>query len=113
MGLLTYDLDVIKLGAVYLFLMGLVQIPQNLSGVLNGALRGAGYTRVPMIVAGIGLWGIRIPLSWIMTRYFSFGIISIWVVMCIDLAFRFILSSILYRTRNIYEKELVFNENNS
>lgn len=110
MGLLTYDMDVIKLGAVYLFLMGLVQIPQNLSGVLNGALRGAGFTRVPMIVAGIGLWGIRIPMSWILTRHFSFGIISIWVVMCIDLCFRFILSFILYRTRNIYEQELVFSK---
>lgn len=110
MSLLTFDKNVIALGAVYLFLMGLVQVPQNISGVLNGALRGAGFTRVPMIVAGIGIWGIRIPLSWILVHYFNYGIVTIWVVMCIDLIFRFILSCILYKTRNIYEQDVVFAE---
>lgn len=113
MGLLTYDPEVIRLGAIYLFLMGLVQIPQNISGVLNGALRGAGYTRVPMIVAGVGLWCIRIPGSWVLTHFFNYGIEIIWIVMCVDLVFRFILSLTLYRTRNIYERETVYQEKSS
>jgi putative MATE family efflux protein len=108
MTLMTNNQDVIKLGAVYLFLMGLVQIPQNLSGVLNGAMRGAGFTRVPMIVAGAGIWGIRIPISYVLTHYFHFGIVSIWVVMCIDLLVRFVLNCILYKTKNIYNGQLVF-----
>lgn len=108
MGLLTYDPEVIKLGAIYLFLMGLVEIPQNISGVLSGALRGAGFTKVPMIVAGFGLWGIRIPISWILIRFFNFGIVTIWVVMCVDLVFRFFLSFILFKRKNIYEQELVY-----
>jgi putative MATE family efflux protein len=107
-GLLTYDQEVIKLGAVYLFLMGLVQIPQNVSGVLSGALRGAGFTKVPMLVAGIGLWGIRIPISFILVNFFHYGIVTIWVVMCVDLVFRFILSFILFKSKNIYEQELVY-----
>lgn len=111
MSLLTYDADVIKIGSTYLLLMGLVQVPQNLSSVLNGALRGAGFTKVPMIVAGIGLWGIRIPVSLILINYFNMGIVSIWVVMCIDLVFRFILSVVLYKTKNIYEVQPVFKEN--
>jgi len=112
MRLLTDDNDVIKLGSVYLVLMGLVQIPQNLSGVLNGALRGAGFTRVPMIVAGTGLWVIRIPLALILTYYFKFDVVAIWVVMGVDLIFRFILSLILYKSKDIYSQELVFEESN-
>lgn len=110
MKLMTNDISVVKLGSIYLILMGLVQVPQNLSGVLNGAMRGAGFTRVPMIVAGIGIWGIRIPVSFLLTRYYSFGIVSIWIVFCIDLMIRFILSFSLYKTKNIYKAKLVFED---
>lgn len=110
MGLLSRDSEVIKIGAEYLFLMGLVQIPQNLAGVLNGALRGAGYTRVPMIVAGAGLWGIRIPLSIILTAYFKFDVTAIWVVISLDMLFRFILSYTLYKSKNIYSNAIVLVE---
>jgi Na+-driven multidrug efflux pump len=108
MGLLTTDSEVIKLGATYLFFMGIVQIPQNLSGVLNGALRGAGFTQAPLIVASAGLWGIRIPLSLILTYYFKFNIIAIWIAICVDLIFRFVFSYALYKIRDIYNVELVF-----
>lgn len=110
MRLLTDDYSVIKIGSVYLFIMGLVQIPQNISGVLNGALRGAGFTRVPMIVAGAGLWGIRIPFAFILTYYFKFDVMAIWIVMGIDLIFRFILSLTIYKTKDIYQQELLFEE---
>ncbi|SCG83192.1 putative multidrug resistance protein norM Multidrug-efflux transporter [Proteiniborus sp. DW1] len=107
MRLLTDDLEVIKIGSVYLVIMGLVQIPQNISGVLNGALRGAGFTRVPMIVAGVGIWGIRIPFALLMTNYFKLDIKAIWIVLGVDLICRFLLSLMLYKTRNIYEQELI------
>ncbi len=107
MRLLTDDLEVIKLGSIYLVIMGLVQVPQNISGVLNGALRGAGFTRVPMIVAGVGIWGIRIPFALLMTYYFKLDIKAIWIVMGIDLVCRFFLSLFIYKTKDIYEQELI------
>lgn len=103
MGLLTNDRSVIELGSKYLFLMGLVQLPQNISGVLNGALRGAGYTWVPMVVAFTGIWLIRVPLSLILTYVFHMNIIAIWVVICIDLIIRFILSVIIFKVKNIFD----------
>lgn len=110
MRMLTDNVEVIKLGAIYLIIMGLVQVPQNISGVLNGALRGAGFTRVPMIVAGVGLWGIRIPFSLLLTYRFHMNIIAIWIVMGVDLVVRFMLSYGIYKRKNIYNKELVFKE---
>lgn len=110
MRLLTNNTEVIAVGAVYLFVMGLVQIPQNMSGVLNGALRGAGFTRVPMIVAFSGLVGIRIPLTLLLAYIFKANINWIWVVMGLDLIFRFFLSFIIYKRKNIYSRELVFEE---
>jgi putative MATE family efflux protein len=106
MGLLTNNKDVINLGMYYLILMGLVQIPQNLAGVFGGALRGAGYTRVPMTVAFAGLWGIRVPLTIIFTYVFKLNIIAIWGAMCADLLLRFILSYFLYKRHDIYSSNL-------
>lgn len=102
MRLLTDNKEVIKLGSVYIFLMGLIQIPQGVQRVFNGALKGAGYTRIPMIIAAIGLWGIRVPVSLILTYYFKLDITSIWVVICIDQVCRFILSYILFKKKDIF-----------
>lgn len=107
MSLLTNNPEVINLGAIYLMLMGLVQMPQNASHVLVGAMRGAGYTNIPMLVAGTGLWGIRVPFTLVVVYILKLPIAGIWVVMCIDLVFRFIFNLILYKRKNIYDKALV------
>lgn len=107
MSLLTNNQEVINLGAIYLILMGLVQIPQNASNVLMGAMRGAGYTNIPMIVAGTGLWGIRVPFTLVVVYLLKLPIVAIWVVMSIDLLFRFLFNLLLYKKKNIYDKTLV------
>lgn len=104
---LTNNKDVIRLGSIYLMLMGLVEIPQNIAGVLGGAMRGAGYTKVPMLIAGIGLWGIRVPLTLIVAYCLKYSIVAIWTVMCIDLFCRFLISILLYKKKNIYESSLI------
>jgi len=95
--LLSNDAEVIRLGAIYLRMMGFVQLPQLLSGVWAGAMRGAGDTRAPMYIGGIGLWGLRIPLSFVLGNWMHMGIIGVWLAMTVDLVARFILSLIRYR----------------
>ncbi len=63
MGVLTDRVEVIRLGAIYLRLMAFAQLPQQIAGVLNGALRGAGDTKAPMVIGGVGLWKVRLPLA--------------------------------------------------
>ncbi len=107
MSALTDNKEIIELSAIYLVLMGLVQFPQNTTGVLAGAMRGAGYTKVPMMVAGLGLWGVRVPLALLMTYVFKKTVIAIWVVMCVDLVFRFCVCLFYYKSKNIYENRLM------
>ncbi len=91
-SLLSNEAAVINLGAYYLMLMGIAQIPQQMSGVLNGALRGSGDTKAPMVIAFLGLWCIRLPLSFFFSRNLGMGIMGVWIAMTIDLYFRFSLS---------------------
>ncbi|KRQ87689.1 Multidrug resistance protein NorM [Caloramator mitchellensis] len=101
MMMLTNRPEVIKIGALYLFIMGLVQIPQNTAMVFTGALRGAGFTQIPMYVAFVGLWGIRVPGVILISSFFKLPIVYIWIVMAFDLVIRFLLSMILYKYKKI------------
>jgi putative MATE family efflux protein len=107
MSLLTNNKEIISLSSIYLILMGIVQLPQNATGVLSGAMRGAGYTKVPMLVAGLGLWGIRVPLVLIVAYGMKFSIVAIWSVFCIDLCARFIICLAMFKRKNIYEKNMI------
>ena len=102
MRLLTDDAEVIKIGAMYLIVMGITQLPQNISGVLNGALRGAGYVKLPMISAGIGLWVIRVPLVLTAAFIFKANLIWIWIIIGLDMCFRLIFSYSYYRKKEIF-----------
>ncbi len=106
MSILTNDQQVITLGSKYLMLMAVAQFPQQVSGVLNGALRGAGDTAAPMVVAGIGMWLIRIPLSFYLGRTLGLGIIGVWLAMTIDLFIRFVLSYARFHQGRWQNKQL-------
>ncbi len=110
MSLLVKDSEVIRIGAMYLFVMGLTQLPQNISGVLNGALRGAGYAKVPMINAGIGLWLIRVPFVWVIANIFKADIIWIWVAIGLDMCWRLLFSYIYFKQKDIFESEVLIND---
>ncbi len=105
MRLLTKDQEVIKIGAMYLVVMGITQLPQNISGVLNGALRGAGYARIPMLNAGLGLWGIRVPFIMVAAYVFRANILWIWIGIGIDMSFRLLFSYGYFKKKNIWERQ--------
>lgn len=98
----TDDLEVIAIGATYVFVMGLLQIPQNLTSLLAGAVRGAGFAKIPMLVVGTGLWAIRIPLILLVTYVLKLDIVWIWISMGVDLLFRFILSVTIFKKKDIF-----------
>ncbi|WMM23718.1 MATE family efflux transporter [Tissierella sp. MB52-C2] len=105
MGLLVKEREVIQMGAMYLFVMGITQLPQNISGVLNGALRGAGYAKVPMINAGIGLWLIRVPFVMLMAYVFKADILWIWIGIGIDMCWRLVYSYFYFKKKDIFEQD--------
>ncbi len=110
MGLLVKESEVIRMGAMYLFVMGIAQLPQNISGVLNGAIRGAGYAKVPMISAGIGLWIIRVPFVMIMAYIFKADILWIWIGIGIDMSFRLVFSYLYFKKKDIFERDALILE---
>ncbi len=57
------DPGVVGIGRRYLLIVGGFYIVFSTMFVINGAMRGAGDTFVPMLVTVLSLWGIRVPAS--------------------------------------------------
>lgn len=108
MAILTESPEIISLGAWYLIITAATLLPQNLYGVYCGALRGAGYTKLPMYMAFAGLWLVRVPLSFIFA-YLIPGttILYIWVAMGIDLVTRYTLSRMFYKKMDVFKETAV------
>ncbi|MEG0566705.1 MAG: MATE family efflux transporter, partial [Hungatella sp.] len=97
MNLMTNNHELQMIGIVYVFVMGFIQIPQNLSRIYNGTLRANGYKNLPMYVAGFGIWIIRIPLCILIAYILKWDLVFIWLVIAMDQISRFLLSVFLYK----------------
>ena len=84
------------IGVVYVFVMGFIQIPQNLSRIYNGTIRAMGYKNAPMLVAGFGIWIVRIPLCMLAAYVLRLPLTIIWIIIAMDQVSRFLLSVGLY-----------------
>lgn len=107
MMLMTNNQDLQAIGMTYVFIMGFIQIPQNLSRIYNGTIRANGYKNVPMYVAGFGIWIVRIPLCLLIAYGLKWSLTCIWLVIAIDQVSRFLLSVFLYKKIGKKPKPLV------
>lgn len=103
MDFFTNNPEIKAIGINYLIVMGFIQTPQNLSKVLNGTIRSAGYKNIPMIISFIGIWVIRVPLALFFAYVLKLDIVFIWLCMAIDQVFKCSMSSIIYKTKRVNE----------
>jgi putative MATE family efflux protein len=98
------DPATIKFASMYLRIVALSEFSIAIYFVLAGALRGAGETRVPLYLTALGVWGIRIPLAYILGIYLKFGIIGIWSSLLVDQTIRALI--IIYYFRKGHWKRI-------
>ncbi|HTE35516.1 MAG TPA: MATE family efflux transporter, partial [Reyranella sp.] len=70
---------VIDLAVSFLALAALFQVADGAQVVGAGMLRGLHDTRVPMVYAGIGYWGISLPVGIVLAFVLGLGGIGIWI----------------------------------
>ncbi len=99
MDICTNNPDIKAIGINYLIVMGFIQVPQNLSKVLNGTIRSAGHKNIPMIISFIGIWAVRVPLALLFTYVLKLDIMFIWFCMAIDQIVKFLLSLAIFKIK--------------
>ncbi len=78
MQMFTTDAVVIAMGYEYLMIIGASYILFSMMFVVNGVLRGAGDTLVPMFISLFSLWIVRLPVAYLLSKHPSIGVSGIW-----------------------------------
>lgn len=68
-----------------------------LSFTLPQALRAAGDTRFTMVSATVSMWTLRVGFGILLGRYWGFGVLGVWIAMCVDWLLRVALFVIRFR----------------
>ncbi len=77
---------VVELAVTFLAFAALFQVVDGMQAVASGMLRGLHDTRVPMIMAAIGYWGIGLPLGAALAFPLGLGGAGIWIGLATGLA---------------------------
>ncbi|MER8384971.1 MATE family efflux transporter [Mesorhizobium sp. M1428] len=78
--------EVVALAVSFLAFAALFQVFDGAQAVASGMLRGLHDTKVPMIYAAIGYWGIGLPLGVLLAFRFGFNGVGIWIGLSSGLA---------------------------
>jgi MATE family multidrug resistance protein len=54
-------------------------IADGLQTIVGGALRGINDTRMTLLFAAIGYWGIAFPVAWVLAFHTGWGAVGVWV----------------------------------
>lgn len=71
--------EVIELAVVFLAFAALFQLADGAQAVGSGMLRGLQDTRVPMLIAALGYWGVGLPLGVVLGFPFGLAGAGIWI----------------------------------
>ena len=105
MRLFTTDSNVIAIGHQYLIIVGCFYVVFNFMFCINGVTRGAGDTLIPMIITLFGLWIIRIPAAWLLSK--PFGAVGIWWAIPMAWAIGAVLQYTYYKSGRWKKKAIV------
>jgi len=109
----TVQPDVAALTARLVRIVAFAQPPLAILMVLSGGLRGAGATRLPLVVNFLGLLLVRLPLAVLLARDsivlpaglgsvegLGLGVIGAWYAMAADLTIRGLAMLIIFTRKN-------------
>jgi putative MATE family efflux protein len=107
MRMFTNDSVVIELGRGYLVVIGIFYILFSTMFVINGVLRGAGDTFVPMFISLFSLWIVRIPIAYLLSNVPSIGVHGIWWSIPIGWFSGLVVYYFYYRSGRLKKKAIV------
>jgi putative MATE family efflux protein len=105
MKLFSSDTELIDIGVKYLVVVSLGYFFFSTMLSLNGVMRGAGDTLVPMIITFFSLWIIRIPIAHYLSE--NIGETGIWWSASISWCSGMIFSYLYYKTGNWKNKGIM------
>jgi MATE family multidrug resistance protein len=79
--------NTLALAASYLGVAALFQLVDGTQVAMASALRGLSDTKMPLVIALVGYWGVGMPVAWILGFNFGLRGIGVWLGLAAGLAF--------------------------
>ncbi|ESU31069.1 hypothetical protein G3A_18590 [Bacillus sp. 17376] len=109
LGIFTDNKEIIREGSKVLLLCLLLEPGRTFNIVVISSLRAAGDAVFPVKMAFVSMWGISVPLAYILGITMGFGLSGIWIAFIIDEWFRGIIMYIRWRSR-VWEKKVLVDD---
>lgn len=84
LGLFTSDAAVIAAGTVLLRMSIILETGRVLNIVVVNGLRATGDARFPIILGICSMWGMWVPLAWLLGLQLGWGLPGVWIAMMCD-----------------------------
>lgn len=101
--MLTDKEELVSIAHVYLLLMILSQLPEQMTKILYGFIRSAGHSSIPTVIDMIGILGVRVFLCYLASNVLHLNIIWIWIIIDMDQWTRYLLSKICFNRYRVID----------
>ncbi|WP_233143916.1 MATE family efflux transporter [Lottiidibacillus patelloidae] len=95
----TSNEDIITVGKSLIFLTIILEPGRAFNLVVINSLRAAGDVKFPVYMGIASMWGLSVPIAYVLGIYFGYGLVGIWIAFIIDEWFRGIIMLIRWRSR--------------
>ncbi|MBR5981818.1 MAG: MATE family efflux transporter [Firmicutes bacterium] len=96
-GVFTTDQQAISMASQALRVQAFAELFVAVANTVSGILCGAGDTKFSSLLSMIGMWGVRVPLAYILIHFFGFSLLGVWFPMALDWTMRCLLMTIRYK----------------
>ncbi len=94
-GIYTNEREVLEIGTKAIRIFSFSQPFLAIVIVVSGGLRGAGDILFVMFTSFVGIWGLRVFVTYTLDAFLGMGIMGVWIAFCAD----FFIRSIMYMVR--------------
>ena len=108
-GLYTDNEAIVRLAAAVLIADILVETGRAFNHIGNGALRGAGDVKVPMVINVLSMWCVGVFLCYLFGLQLHWGLIGVWIALGLDEWTRGLALIFRWRSR-VWERSILVNK---
>ncbi|BAB06655.1 MATE family efflux transporter [Halalkalibacterium halodurans] len=106
LGIFTDNPDILSLGTTLLLLTIILEPGRACNLVVISSLRAAGDVKFPVYLAIVSMWGIAVPIAYLLGLPLGLGLIGVWIAFIADEWFRGLL--MIWRWRKGKWQEMSF-----
>ncbi|MBY6036375.1 MATE family efflux transporter [Fictibacillus nanhaiensis] len=110
LSIFTDNPEIIKEGTLLLYLTLLLEPGRSFNLVIISSLRAAGDVKFPVVMGVLSMWGVSVPLAYLLGITFDLGLAGIWLAFTADEWLRGLFMLWRWRKRKWQNKYIIQNE---